>query len=198
MDGAQVKKRRIRIAAVLCLVLSAVLCLWGWKAGIFRSRERLSQFINGFGSAGPVVFTLLQAVQVVFPILPGGIGCLAGVLMFGALRGFLFNYIGICAGSIAAFLVARHAGKPILGLLFSEKQIARYEQWTKEKNRFARMFAIAIFLPVAPDDFLCYLAGTTSMKLGQFTRIILLGKPAAIALYSLGLATVFRVLVPGF
>lgn len=118
--------------------------------------------------------------------------------MFGPLRGFLYSYIGICAGSISAFLVAKQAGRPILSLLFSERQIAKYEQWTEEKNRFARMFAIAIFLPVAPDDFLCYLAGTTTMKLGQFTAIILLGKPAAIALYSLGLDKVFRALVPRF
>lgn len=56
---------------------------------------------------------------------------------------------------------------------------------------FTKLFALAIFLPFAPDDFLCYLAGTTKMKLGSFTCIILAGKPAAIALYSLGLMTVF-------
>lgn len=54
------------------------------------------------------------------------------------------------------------------------------------------LFAAAIFFPVAPDDFLCYLAGTTPMRLGRFTSIILLGKPASIALYSLGLNVVFQ------
>jgi len=51
---------------------------------------------------------------------------------------------------------------------------------------------LAIFFPVAPDDFLCWLAGTTKMTLGRFSAIILLGKPASIALYSLGLSTAFR------
>ena len=34
-------------------------------------------------------------------ILPGGLGCLAGVILFGVWKGFWYNYIGICAGSMA-------------------------------------------------------------------------------------------------
>ena len=45
---------------------------------------------------------------------------------------------------------------------------------------------------MAPDDFLCYLAGTTSMTWRRFTTIILLGKPLSIALYSLGLTVLFQ------
>ena len=145
-----------------------------------------------WGPAGALLFTVFQAVQVVVPILPGGLGCLAGVLLFGAVEGFLYNYIGICVGSLLAFAVARSCGKPLLPLLFSERTIAKYSRWAEEKGRFARLFALAIFLPVAPDDFLCYLAGTTEMSWRRFTAIILLGKPFAIALYSLGLTVVWR------
>ena len=95
----------------------------------------------------------------------------------------------------AAFAVARNCGKPLLTMLFSEKTIAKYSRWAEERNRFARLFALAIFLPVAPDDFLCYLAGTTEMSWRQYTAIILLGKPFAIALYSLGLTVVWQHLV---
>ena len=45
---------------------------------------------------------------------------------------------------------------------------------------------------MAPDDFLCYLAGTTSMTWRRFTTIILLGTPLSIALYSLGLTVLFQ------
>ena len=136
-----------------------------------------------------------QALRVVVPVLPGGIGCLAGVLIFGPVWGFVYNYVGICIGSLAAFAVARNCGKPLLTMLFSEKTIAKYSRWAEERNRFARLFALAIFLPVAPDDFLCYLAGTTEMSWRQYTAIILLGKPFAIALYSLGLTVVWQHLV---
>lgn len=180
-----------KIISAIGFAASVVLCLYGWKTGLFTSQEQLQSYISGFGIAGAVVFTLFQAVQVVVPVLPGGLGCLAGVLLFGAWKGFLYNYIGICIGSILAFLVAKFYGRPLLQCLFSKKLIEKYEKWTSEKGRFAKLFAIAIFLPVAPDDFLCYLAGTTEMTLPHFTTIILLGKPFAIALYSMGLMTVF-------
>jgi uncharacterized membrane protein YdjX (TVP38/TMEM64 family) len=120
---------------------------------------------------------------------------LGGVLLFGPWTGFFYNYIGICAGSIVAFFIARNFGKPVLYSIFNEKTITKYEAWTGNESKFAKWFAIAIFLPVAPDDFLCYLAGTTQMSWKRFTAIILLGKPAAIALYSLGLNMVLQQIV---
>jgi uncharacterized membrane protein YdjX (TVP38/TMEM64 family) len=94
-----------------------------------------------------------------------------------------------------AFFIARNFGKPVLYSIFNEKTITKYEAWTGNESKFAKWFAIAIFLPVAPDDFLCYLAGTTQMSWKRFTAIILLGKPAAIALYSLGLNKVLQQIV---
>ena len=60
------------------------------------------------------------------------------------------------------------------------------------------LFFWSIFLPIAPDDFLCYLAGTTTMTWKRYTAIILLGKPFNIALYSMGLVALWKVLFPGF
>lgn len=55
-----------------------------------------------------------------------------------------------------------------------------------------KLFAAAIFFPIAPDDLLCYLAGTTAMTWRQFLCVIVLGKPFSIALYSLGLTKLFQ------
>ncbi len=101
----------MRLVSTAGLVLSILLCIYGLHSGIFTSQDKLQRFIAGFGLAGVAVFILFQAVQVVLPILPGGIGCLAGVLLFGAWKGFFYNYIGICGGSILAFLIAKSYGK---------------------------------------------------------------------------------------
>ena len=73
-----------RAASVLGLVLCCVLAYSFWRAGLFDSREALTSYIGQFGWAGPAVFVAFQAVQVVIPILPGGLGCLAGVILFTA------------------------------------------------------------------------------------------------------------------
>lgn len=187
------KERKIVQAISLTgLVACIIFAIWGWKSGVLTSQEQLEALVRSCGAAGILLFVLFQAVQVVVPVLPGGLGCLAGVLLFGPLWGFVYNYVGICLGSLVVFAVARNCGKPLLSMLFSEKTIAKYSSWAEEKNRFARLFALAIFLPVAPDDFLCYLAGTTDMSWRRYTTIILLGKPFAIALYSLGLTMLWR------
>ena len=190
-----VEKTALQVVSFTGFALCLLVALWGWQTGVLTSQERLQALVASCGMAGVLLFTVFQAVQVVVPILPGGLGCLAGVLLFGPVWGFVYNYVGICIGSLMAFAVARNCGKPLLGLLFSEKTIQRYSHWTEEKGRFARLFALAIFLPVAPDDFLCYLAGTTEMNWGRYTAIILLCKPFAIALYSLGLTLVWNALV---
>ena len=83
----------------------------------------MSAFIRRAGFWGALLFLLLQTVQVVIPILPSGVSCLAGVLIFGPWCGFLYNYLGICAGSMLAFLIARHFGRPLLGRIFRPEQL---------------------------------------------------------------------------
>lgn len=180
------------------IILCAGLAVWGYKKGYFRSAAALQDCMSRFGFWGMVCFVGVQIIQVVFPILPGGVSCLAGVLLYGPWLGFLLNYMGICIGSMAAFGIARNLGRSAIGKFFSEKQIRRYEEWTKKDGKFAKLFAAAIFFPVAPDDLLCYLAGTTAMTWGQFICIILLGKPFSIALYSMGLTKLFQFIFPSW
>lgn len=190
MENRVNAKALLNLCTAAGLIGCALLVLYGWQHQLFTSQEALQTYITGFGALGALVFVAFQAVQVVIPILPGGLGCLAGVLLFGPWRGFVYNYAGICVGSIAAFLLAKQYGRPLLAVMFKPGTLAKYEAWTS--RRFDTLFAAAIFFPVAPDDFLCYLAGTTPMRLGRFTAIILLGKPTAIALYSLGLNVMFQ------
>ena len=190
------ERRALQVLSFTGFLLCVLLALWGWRTGVLTSQERMEALVRSCGAAGWLLFVLFQAVQVVVPVLPGGLGCLVGVLLFGPVWGFVYNYVGICAGSLAAFAVARSCGKPLLSMLFPEKLIQKYTHWAEERDRFARLFAWAIFLPVAPDDFLCYLAGTTDMSWRHYTAIILLGKPFAIALYSLGLTVLWQNLVP--
>lgn len=187
-----------RWVSTLGLLLCAGLAAWGWKLGILTSEQAMAEFVTAAGAAGILLFTLFQAVQVVLPILPGGIGCLVGVLLFGPVKGFFCNYIGICIGSMLAFAISKSYGRPLLYKLFSPKLIEKYESWTSPESPFAKWFALAIFLPVAPDDFLCYLAGTTAMRFRDFFVIIWLCKPAAIAAYSLGLFLLWEQILPLF
>lgn len=179
----------LNVATGAGLLLTGLFVAYGIATGIFRSQEAMAEFLKPLGFWAPLLFVAIQAIQVVLPIMPGAIGCLVGVLIWGPVGGFALNYIGICIGSIAAFLLAKRYGQPLVKSIASEKLYNKYIRWLEKGKKFDICFAAAIFFPVAPDDFLCYLAGLTRMSLKKFTAIILLGKPASIALYSMGLYT---------
>lgn len=180
------------IATVIGLIITGGLFYYGYAEGIFDSRESLRTFILGLGKPAVAAFILLQIIQVILPIIPGALTCIVGVIAFGPLFGLLYNYIGISIGSIGAYLIAKRYGKPLVQRMMNKKQFDKYSAWINKGKRFERLFALAIFAPVAPDDILCYMAGLTKMTLQKFTLIILLCKPASIAVYSIGLATVLN------
>lgn len=182
-------KKVILLVCTLVVILGTVI---GYQQGIFTDQTKMEALLLSCGIFAPLLFVLIQAVQVVIPILPGAIGCVYGVIFWGAVKGFLLNYIGICIGSIWAFLIARHFGQEFVLQITGSKFFEKYSKYLVKENRFEKIFAILIFLPVAPDDFLCYLAGISKIPLKRFTLIILLGKPLAILLYSMGLNQLFQ------
>ncbi len=194
MDQNRLKKL-MNAASMALFVLCVALGIWLWRKGVFQSKETLQDFLTNYGGSATTLFLVLQAVQVVIPILPGGVSCLAGVLIFGPWLGFVLNYVGISLGSFVAFAMARNWGKPLLNKLFSKKLHEKYERWTHESRRFDRLFALAIFLPGLPDDFLCFLAGTTGMSWKKFALITVTCRPLMIFAYSLG-ALGFRAVFP--
>ena len=119
------EKTVLQAVSAAGFLLCVAVALWGWQTGVLTSQERLEALVSSLGIAGALLFTAFQAVQVVVPVLPGGLGCLVGVILFGPVWGFVYNYVGICIGSLMAFAVARNCGKPLLSLLFSEKTIQK-------------------------------------------------------------------------
>ena len=197
MENLQRTRRNTLIngSTFVGLVMTVLFLMYGLQTHLFTSQIELQTFLQEFGWYAPVIFIIFQAIQVVLPISPGGIGCVGGILIFGPVEGFLYNYIGICIGSIAAFLLARQYGSTYINNMSNKKTINKYIGWLK-KPSFERLFAIAIFMPVAPDDTLCYIAGISKMKFKKFVIIILLGKPFAIAMYSLMLNLIVQKLLP--
>ena len=186
MKMTEIKKIILKASTIIATVFCAAFIIYGFKTGLFSSEEKLKMFLMEFKGFAPLIFIGIQALQVVIPILPFALGLVVGVLVFGSGWGFLYNYIGISLGSILAFLIAKRYGRPFLTALFGGKLVEKYHSMTQKKG-FTKAFALSIFLPLAPDDFLCYLAGTTSMSLATFSTIILLGKPISLFVYTFGL-----------
>lgn len=188
----------INILAILGTILLIAFMIYGIKERIFISPDKLQIFLKKIGIFGPIIFIFLQIVQVVIPIIPGGISTAVGVLVFGPVLGFIYNYSSIVVGSIIVFLISKKYGMCVIKKLFKKEKIDKYIGWLDKGTTFEKLFAFAIFMPMAPDDFLCYLAGITKMKLKRFTAIIVLCKPASILAYSIGLSYIMEIIIKLF
>ncbi|MEI5992143.1 hypothetical protein A5881_003699 [Enterococcus termitis] len=180
-------RKIINCISIVGIIATIAVTIYFMRLGVFKDVDALRGLVGDSVILGPVLFILVQIVQVVIPIIPGGISCAAGVLIFGPLAGFIYNYVGIAIGSVIIFMLGRQYGKPFILSLVSDKTYNKYIGWLDNEKRFERLFALAIFLPIAPDDALCLMAGLTKMSLKKFTLIIILAKPASIFLYSLAL-----------
>ena len=133
--------------------------------------------------------SVIQIIQVVVPIIPGGVSCLASVVLFGPLPGFVYSYVGICIGSIIGFFLGRFYGKPFIVAVTKPETYEKHSKMIDKGKRFEIFFLLAMLFPAFPDDLICMLAGLTKMENKKFLLILLLAKIPTIALYSLVWAT---------
>ncbi|MCH4891366.1 TVP38/TMEM64 family protein [Acidaminobacter sp. JC074] len=189
------KNNIMNIATVFGLILCIAFMAYCYSEELFTSEEKMNTFLAQFGVYSIIVFIVIQAVSVVIPILPGSLGCLVGVIFYGPIFGFIYNYVGIALGSLIAFLLSRRYGSEIVKRLTKPKDYDKYKRIINNLKNFDKWFAFMIFIPIAPDDLLCYLAGLTKITFKKYTSIILLMKPFSIATYSFGLNAVFNQLI---
>ena len=170
---------------VALLLLTGLFLLKGYLDGQFRTMESFRAYVESFGLLAPLILVVIQALQVVLPVLPGFFGCIVGAGMFGAMGGFWCNYIGISAGAIIAFLLAKRFGVRLVQCMVPMEKYDSLVAWVNRRRSYTVVLFLSILLPLAPDDFLCYFSGLTGMSTKKFTWIILSAKPWCILGYSI-------------
>ena len=155
---------------------------------IFTSPEALRDFVGGFGLWAPVVFFLVQVLQVVVSLIPGNVTTLAGGAMFGFAKGMSISAAAIVTGSALAFALARKLGKPVVRKLVGAKNFERYEHLLSSGSTLTRVhltLAVTMLLPFFPDDLICLLAGLTKVRFRTFLLLCLLCRPWGLAFSAL-------------
>lgn len=183
------KETIIKTAAIILLAAlmgtAALVLIKGWVGGHFRSVDTLRVYVASYGIWAPVILTLIQLLLAVLPICPSFTGCIAGAVLFGTAGGFWTNYIGISAGSIVAYALAKQFGVQLVNKMLP---MQKYEDYIEKINRsksYPKLLFIAILLPMAPDNFLCYFSGLVNMPARRFITIIITAKPWCILFYSI-------------
>lgn len=186
-------RRIVQILPIIGFSFFFILAIYAYRHGIFQSTDSLQVFIQQFGQYAILIFILLQIIQVIIPILPGGISSVVGMLMFGTGWGLVYSYTGLVIGEALGFLLVRYYGVSFVQLILSPKKYQKFDQLLTTHTQNIRRFLIwTLILPFAPDDLVCLVAGLTKMSFREYMRIILILKPWSVGIYGLLMLYLFR------
>ncbi|HSA97406.1 MAG TPA: TVP38/TMEM64 family protein [Acidobacteriota bacterium] len=178
--SADAKKRsksalavRVGLAAVvLGLLVYASVRLGPAATRLLGRPEDFRNFINSYGAASALVYMLVQTLQVVVAVIPGEIAQVAGGYAFGTFLGTLYSLIGIAAGTLVAFFLARLVGFGVVRALAPAKSLEKFE-FIMNSPRFEVAMFVLFLVPGIPKDTLVYIAGLTPVTPWKFLVISL-------------------------
>ena len=163
---------------LFCLILIFIF----QKTGFFQivnTPEGLQNYLKNAGVWMPILYIILQYLQVIILPIPTLVSTVAGLALFGAFQTLVFSFIGIALGSITAFFIGRRLGYKAVVWLLGANTLNKWQKKLKGKDKL--ILTIMFILPLFPDDILCFIAGLSSMSNKYFLIMILLTRLVGIA-----------------
>ncbi len=135
---------------------------------------QIEQYIRSFGSVGGAMLGfLLQFIQILSVLFPGGPIQIAIGVVFGTFEGFLICLSGYVLANLFVFWSARKLGNR-LDQLFSGSRTNRLRFITEAKHP-GFVVALSCLLPFLPNGLVPYIAARTKISTGRFLLATFLG-----------------------
>jgi uncharacterized membrane protein YdjX (TVP38/TMEM64 family) len=144
-------------------------------SGVYDSLtvEGMRRLTAPYGSFAPAVFVAVCILATVLN-MPAGMVLAIGAMLFGAVRGFVYGWVGVVAGATLSFLSVRHLARDAvarrLGLRF--RRFRELDERLAEHG-FRMVLLLRIVLFVAPP--LNFAIGATSVSLRSYVAGTALG-----------------------
>jgi len=187
---------------VLALVVLGVGLVWGFNywdslgGGIsyyydaFTDKERIKQLLKAEGPWAPLIFILVQTLQVVFAPVPGEATGFIGGFLFGVPLGMLYSTIGLTLGSSLAFLLGRWLEVHFVARVVRPETLKRFDFLMERQGALVAFFLFVI--PGFPKDYLCFILGLSHMSLRLFLVLCTVGRLPGTLMLTLQGAKVYQ------
>ncbi|MBM3221403.1 MAG: TVP38/TMEM64 family protein [Candidatus Rokubacteria bacterium] len=164
------------IAALLAGALAVVIWLVVTEAPLvhfvvrlYRDKYFLRDTVAAWGWLAPVVFVLIQALQVIISPVPGEITGPVGGALFGTTWGVIYSTIGLTIGTMVCFAIGRKWGEPLVRPWLSEHHWDRLNFILEAEG--AILCFILYLIPGFPKDIISYLFGISPMPFWVFAVV---------------------------
>lgn len=178
-------KKTILIATVIAAVAglaSAFVLFNGWLAldryrelfEFYANDKAVAQYVKDSSPYGPIVFIVLQALQVVLAPIPGEATGILGGYLFGTLPGLIYSTIGLTIGSSLGFGLGRWLGLPFVRRFVKQETYHKFDFLTQAKGEL--VVFLLFLIPGFPKDTLCYILGVSPLPFGTFLLVSTVGR----------------------
>ena len=140
----------------------------------------IQTYVNSFGKLAPIIYIIIFAL-VPLTLFPDSIIAIAGGLIFGLVKGYIYTAIGAILGATLSFYISRKLGRNFVKKLTKEK-LDNVEEM-KNSNGFFIIFMLRL-IPLFPFDIISYGAGLTSVKYKDFILATFLGTIPGILVFT--------------
>jgi len=146
-------------------------------------RETIKQYVASWGAFAPVIFILIQILQVIFAPVPGEVTGFVGGYLFGAVKGFVFSSIGLAVGSAVNFWIGRFFGYRLVRKLIPPAHLQKLDAFMAHQGII--ILLLIFMFPGFPKDYLCLFLGLTALPFNIFILLAAFGRMPGTLMLSL-------------
>jgi uncharacterized membrane protein YdjX (TVP38/TMEM64 family) len=195
-------KPALWVLLILALLVGLGLFLWGfhfrrllWSQTCYyfkfcANKEWIKSILKAAGPLAPLVFILIQALQVVFAPIPGEATGFIGGYLFGVPLGLFYSTLGLTLGSAGAFFIARWLEEHYVAKWIPAEVLQKFDFLMERQG--ALISFILFLLPGFPKDYLCFVLGLSRMPFKLFLLICIVGRLPGTLLLTLQGAKVYK------
>jgi uncharacterized membrane protein YdjX (TVP38/TMEM64 family) len=191
-----------RVLLILAILVGLGLFFWGFHFrrflwghtcyyfGLCVNKEWIKHVLKAAGPLAPLVFIIIQVLQVVFAPIPGEATGFIGGYLFGVPLGLFYSTLGLTIGSAMAFLIARWLEERYVAKWIPVEVLQKFDFLMERQG--ALISFILFFLPGFPKDYLCFVLGLSRMPFKLFLLICAVGRLPGTLLLTLQGAKVYK------
>ena len=121
-----------------------------------HGQEIIIEKMQSFGIFAPLLFVLLQVLQVVVAVIPGGPVPIIGGILFGQWGGLFLSLAGFFLGTVLVYYLVQWIGRPLVDRFVPESHFKKFD-FLLESKRTELLIFLVFLLPGLPKDALTYL-----------------------------------------
>lgn len=176
--------RRAALLLLLCAALALVTASKPLHADLLEVLASSKAVIIDHPLPGALLFVLLAAVSAMFAFVSIAILVPVAVYAWGEPLSMLMLWLGWILGGIAAYVVARFLGRPVVQWLMADDALRRLERRIHPDTRLGLIVLLQLGLP---SEIPGYLLGLVRYPFGKFLVALAIGElPYTVATVWLG------------